>query len=226
MANLSASDLVGIRVRQARQKRGWTAKELAGRCAKAGAQQISSTVITNLETRRRRSREVSVDELLTLAHVLEVPPLQLMLPLGAGERLEVVPGTEMDALEAARFIDGPTEPPGARDLDGPLPESTARMLRAAESGGVLALLRQADYLVHVISDRDRSLDSTPGDRTEELRLALLADRLMHVAARLDAFGYAVPVERAGEILARRGLPSTLAQWREQDSAAGYGDGRT
>jgi transcriptional regulator with XRE-family HTH domain len=106
MANLGASDLVGIRVRQARQQHGWTAKDLADRCAAAGAPQITPTVVTNLETRRRKTREVTVDELLVLALVLGVPPLQLIVPQDPGEELEVVPGTELASGTAADWLAG------------------------------------------------------------------------------------------------------------------------
>ena len=100
MANLKASELAGLRIRQARQQRDWTAKELADQCAAAGAPQITPTVITNLETRRRKTREITLDEVLVLAHVLDVPPLQLMVPQNADEELEVIPGTCLDALAA------------------------------------------------------------------------------------------------------------------------------
>jgi transcriptional regulator with XRE-family HTH domain len=106
MANLGASDLAGIGVRQARQRHNWTAKDLADRCAAAGAPQITPTVITNLETRRRKTREITLDEVLVLAHVLEVPPLQLVVPQNASEELEVVPGVNLDALAAADWIAG------------------------------------------------------------------------------------------------------------------------
>lgn len=222
MANHSATGLAGIRVRQARQKRSWTARELAERCAKAGAPQITATVVTNLETRRRNSRQVAVDEWLVLAHVLEVPPLQLLLPLEAGEELEVVPGTDMDALEAVRWIGGPAEPPGLQNLLSPVPGSTANLLRTTNSDDVLAMLRQADYLLQYIAARDR--DQTAMHVRSTPRMPVLADRLMHVTARLEVLGYPVPLSQVGEILARRGLPSTLAQWREQAAAdsAGYG----
>lgn len=132
MANLGASDLAGIRVRQARQRHNWTAKDLADRCAAAGAPQITPTVITNLETRRRKTREITVDEVLVLAHILEVPPLQLIVPQDAGEELEVVPGLNLDALAATDWIAGvriddlgSSEP----DADGPFARWQERLAR-------------------------------------------------------------------------------------------------
>lgn len=121
MANLKASDLAGIRIRQARQQRGWTAKELADQCAAAGAPHITPTVITNLETRRRKTREITLDELLAFARVLDVPPLQLVIPQNADEELEVIPGVLLDALDAADWIGGERVPVGLDDIGNPAP---------------------------------------------------------------------------------------------------------
>lgn len=134
MANLGASDLAGIRIRQARQRHNWTAKDLADRCAAAGAPQITTTVITNLETRRRKTREITVDEVLVLARVLGVSPLQLIVPADEGEELEVVPGVNLDALAAADWIagvriDGLGSPdPDAADPFARWQERVARMV--------------------------------------------------------------------------------------------------
>lgn len=106
MANLSATDLAGQRIRQFRQRRGWTARELAGRCAGVGAPHITATVITNLETRRRPSRQITLDELLVLAYVLDVPPIRLFLPLSDGERLEITPAVTKEAVPSVLWLSG------------------------------------------------------------------------------------------------------------------------
>jgi transcriptional regulator with XRE-family HTH domain len=77
------SDLVAARIQALRQSRGWTAKDLALRCAELGASQLTAAVIANIETGRRdasghRRREVSVDELLTIAQALDMPPFDLI----------------------------------------------------------------------------------------------------------------------------------------------------
>jgi transcriptional regulator with XRE-family HTH domain len=213
MTNLGVSDVAGRRIREVRQHLGWTVRDLAERCAQAGVPQITSTVITNLETRRRKSREITVDEWLALARVLEVPPLQLLLPLDPGEEVEILPGTEMDALEAIQWIGGPAVPLNAREIHSTLSDGTVRLLRTTDPGDLLTLLRQADYLLGVVVREDRVLTASPGSSAR--LMPLLADRLMHVAARLEALGYLVPVARVREILDRRGLPSTLVQWRER-----------
>ena len=104
MTNLSASDLAGRRIRQIRERRGWTREDLADRCAGIGAEYITTTVITNLETRRRASRQITVDELLVLAHVLEVPPLYLFAPADGTEKLQVARDVQKDSIESSAWI--------------------------------------------------------------------------------------------------------------------------
>ena len=104
MTTYSASDLAARRIRQVRGRHGWTVKELARRCKDAGAARLTASVITNLETRRRPGREITVEELLALASVLQVPPLLLIAPLGADETLEITPGHGKGSLDAAAWI--------------------------------------------------------------------------------------------------------------------------
>lgn len=113
---MSASDLAGHRIREFRQRRGWTAKELADRCAEAGAPHITATVITNLETRRRRTRQITLDELLVLACVLKVPPILLFLPLNDGERLEITPAISTDPVPSALWLSGLIASPNMPDI--------------------------------------------------------------------------------------------------------------
>lgn len=80
------SGVVGARVREVRRLRDWTAAQLAERCADLGAPEITSSVVTDLETGRRdkttgrRRRNITVDELLVLALALDVAPVHLIAP--------------------------------------------------------------------------------------------------------------------------------------------------
>jgi transcriptional regulator with XRE-family HTH domain len=77
----TVSDHVAERVRRLRQARRLTVAELAGRCATAGWPQLSTQVIYKLEGQRdtpdRPPRPVTIDELLVLAEVLDVPATEL-----------------------------------------------------------------------------------------------------------------------------------------------------
>lgn len=113
----AASVILGERVRAMRQRRGWTAVALAERCAQLGAPQITATVVTNLEASRpggagRRSRGVSVDELLVLAAALEVPPPYLLVPLAEDGMLEITPSLRVDSFGVAAWLCGEDLPQG------------------------------------------------------------------------------------------------------------------
>lgn len=74
---VSAGTVVAIRLKELRQRRGYTAKQFADRCAELGAAAITVHVIANIETGRR---EASVNELLVFALVLDVAPVHLLTP--------------------------------------------------------------------------------------------------------------------------------------------------
>jgi transcriptional regulator with XRE-family HTH domain len=229
----SASDLAGRRIREARQRRGWTVRELADRCAGSGVPQITATVLTNLETRRRSTREIAVGEVLALAQVLGVPPLQLIVPLDAGEKLEVIPGTGMDAIDAVNWIADDGGGKIVREVRRPAPGWTEEILRRVRPDDVLTLVRLIGTAAHELAGADKAL-SNPRFREEnpgripgyEKRLPVYADRLMHFAARMEALGYEPPhMTGAAEILKRHSLPATVEEWRERGAGdpAAYDD---
>jgi transcriptional regulator with XRE-family HTH domain len=74
---IPASTVVAIRLRELRQLRNLNGKQFAARCAELGATGITSHVVTNVEIGRR---EVTVDDLLLFALVLDVPPAELLTP--------------------------------------------------------------------------------------------------------------------------------------------------
>lgn len=103
---LSVSDAAAVRLREARTRRGWTTKQLADACAAAGAVKLTSAALSNIETGRRdtegvRRRELSVDELVVLAVVLDVAPIHL---LGLPDNAE--PGTQLQLTPALAVGDG------------------------------------------------------------------------------------------------------------------------
>ena len=165
-------------MRLVRQRRAWTARDLAGRCAAIGAPQITHTVITNLETGRpgpdgRRRRDVTVDELLVLAAALDVPPPYLLAPLTGDGILAITPSLEVDGLGASRWLCGEKIPVafGAPARAGTFFRRAQRPLdvlqRAWMAADALSLLREAgkkdmqDYRM-MLSDLARHLDELDG----------------------------------------------------------------
>jgi transcriptional regulator with XRE-family HTH domain len=74
----SPVDTIRHRVKQLRGHRGWTGAELGTRLTRLGARWDRS-IVANFEAGRRRT--VSVTELLALAIVFDVAPVNLLVPL-------------------------------------------------------------------------------------------------------------------------------------------------
>jgi transcriptional regulator with XRE-family HTH domain len=99
MTDETTSDVVAARVREARKARGWLAGDLAGICARAGHPEITENVIENIESGRRkggrRTRAVTVDELVVLADVLGFSPADVLGGLPPG----TIGGVTVDEIE-------------------------------------------------------------------------------------------------------------------------------
>lgn len=72
------TQVVAQRVRELRTRHGWSAQALAERCADAGMPHLVRDVIANLEAGRRET--VTIDEVMVLAFVLNVAPVDLFVP--------------------------------------------------------------------------------------------------------------------------------------------------
>src|SRR6266567_7204691 len=109
-------------IRRYREERGMSAQQLADRCKQLGME-IPRPVLANLENGRRAT--VTAAELLVLAEALQVPPLLLVIPLARRELIEILPGMDVSAFEAARWWRG--EGDWIEDLgDGPVAVSDLR----------------------------------------------------------------------------------------------------
>lgn len=111
------SDLVGRRIRELRTGRGWSVRRLVDECKAVGVK-ITSNVIENIEGQQRpkgqpgrRRREISVDELISLAYVLDVSPLVLLLPEQPSE-YPVTPTRSVSMAEVYLWMIGKLERPG------------------------------------------------------------------------------------------------------------------
>lgn len=89
-------------MRELREKRRMTAKQLAARMAQLGIKWDRS-IVANLEIGRRSL--VSVEELLALAYVLDVSPVHLLIPLG-DEWYAVTPTQAVYSGRAREWIRG------------------------------------------------------------------------------------------------------------------------
>jgi len=108
LLGMEPTEMVAARVRELRQKRDWTAQQLAEEMTNAGMP-WNRGVVTKLENGRRDS--VSIEELLTLAWVFDVPPLVLLLPDDPGSPVEITPTVSARAERAYRWLMGVTPVP-------------------------------------------------------------------------------------------------------------------
>ncbi len=97
------SQVLAQRIRVYRDAHGWSVTALAERCTAAGVP-LDESVIANLEDDVRVP--VSVQELLTLAYVLSVPPVLLFLPVGEDYEIEITPGVAIPPDAAVRWVCG------------------------------------------------------------------------------------------------------------------------
>src|SRR5262245_5662342 len=86
---LVPDQVIGYRCRQLRDRKGWTAQQLADAMNGIGMTDWTRIVVTKLENWPKYRRSVTVEELLTLAYVLDVAPIHLMVPIEGGLRAEM-----------------------------------------------------------------------------------------------------------------------------------------
>ena len=102
-ADVTPTQTFAARVRQYRTDRGWSARVLAEKCQEAGLK-WERDVVANLESGRRTT--VTLDELLILALVLNVPPILLVTPLGTKDEQQVAPDVRAAPWDVYRWFLG------------------------------------------------------------------------------------------------------------------------
>lgn len=90
-------------IKRWRDVRGLSAQQLADACDAIG-HPVPRSVIANLENGRRES--ITVAELLVLAQALAVPAVQLVVPIGSTEEVEILPGRSVSAEDAMLWFTG------------------------------------------------------------------------------------------------------------------------
>lgn len=91
-----------------------SAQWLADRTKELGYE-VSRSVISDLENGRRRY--VTTAELVILSMVLDAPPVVLVYPGPYQNKVEMLPGHEIEEFKAAQWFSGLTAPPVAEELN-------------------------------------------------------------------------------------------------------------
>ena len=105
------SDVVADQAKHFREARGLRRVDVADACARLGWPALTEGAIANLENGRRnadgvRRREVTADEIVVLATVLDVSPVQLLLPIGRAATVEITPGQHLPIGDALAWVSG------------------------------------------------------------------------------------------------------------------------
>lgn len=158
-------ELVKTNVRRIREARGLTYAELSRRLERRG-NPIAPLGLTRIETGFRR---VDVDDLMALAHALDVNPTTLLLPAAYGENL-TAPVTSWGDLPsdfAIRWVQGTIRalPPGGLDNMDKMPPTIAPRKVLTKKGRVTLRRAWIESQIEELND-ELSGDLTPldGDR--------------------------------------------------------------
>jgi transcriptional regulator with XRE-family HTH domain len=103
------SEVIAVRLKEIRKRRGLSVAKLAERCEELGAPKLNKDVITNIEVIGRR-QDVGVTELMVLAKALDVPPALLLVPLDGRTGLQITPDVVMTSWQALFWLAGESEP--------------------------------------------------------------------------------------------------------------------
>jgi transcriptional regulator with XRE-family HTH domain len=118
IASASITEVIAGRVRGLRTAAGWSGAALAERLNERGIP-WNRTTVAKLETGRRES--ITVQELLALAVVLEVPPVWLLTDPSAERAVPIAEGIELDPWAALLWLIGkqPLKKRPGRNWDEP-----------------------------------------------------------------------------------------------------------
>lgn len=189
---------IGARVAQARLRQEMTVQALADRCAELGLP-IGRVTLTKLERGIRQA--VSPSEVMVLAAALGVPPIELVLPIGIGEQMEILPGQMLDSLDAVRWFCGDLK----LDVIGGVVTELRRPWAGEESSVVL--IENHDRLAREWNDRRSAATRAALDAAAEGANERARDQLAYFKSAADDFRKSA-TEQLGYIRAamrRRGM---------------------
>lgn len=172
---------VAASIEHYRERRGVSVQWLADRCSELGlpTKRSALAALLGLGTRRR----ISVQEIAIFARALEVPPLLLLFPVYSGERVEVLPGVEADAIVAAGWFEGRESASAMVPALGGVRAGDFDALRLYERYSHAAATFQTNNRLLAIAGHEAALrgDATSEDVTLAARPAWRALRLMREA---------------------------------------------
>lgn len=188
-ARLTAA--VAQQVKHWRDERGWSAQQLADRCADVIGKPVPRNTITNLENRRRST--ITLGEVLVLAAALEVPAVALMLPLGTAVSIEVLPDVEVPVTDALAWLQGDEAPglPAPRAAASSLMALTRQHQRAERGLQVAMAVAEAERWDRSSPDRGRRVHESQEARADAY------ERLRDVRKAIRAAGFVPPAVPAG-----------------------------
>ncbi|WP_158852375.1 helix-turn-helix domain-containing protein [Saccharothrix deserti] len=158
------SETVAQEVQRHRNRHGWTRKQLAERCQELGADWLTFSAITSIETGRpdetgRRRRGVTVDELAVLARALLVPPVVLMFPLHTDAEVTWSPGATAHPWHAIRWFSGegrqPVKPRGGGEYDAATGIHKWYEEEPKDNHEQLDLLRRHERLIRALTESEQ-----------------------------------------------------------------------
>ncbi len=178
-----ATHRVGLDIKRLRGEH--TVQWLSDRTAELG-HRVGRSRISDLE-RGDRGGVLDIAELLVLARALEIPPLQLIFPIGRETTMEVLPHTVVPTWAAAKWFTGEGAFPYAL-REGGWGASTGDL--HAWKAGVPLQFRELDKLYAQWSDaraavqraRSRASEAqTASERSEGIRLVELSEGMLRHA---------------------------------------------
>lgn len=104
--------IFALRLREAREARGWRQQDLSDRMGQLGAP-MDRTTLAKIE---RGKREARLEEMIALAAALDVAPLNLYMPIEGDEPVCLAPALAVDPGDARKWARGfrPLDPTNHR----------------------------------------------------------------------------------------------------------------
>jgi transcriptional regulator with XRE-family HTH domain len=128
------------RLREAREARGLTQRELAQTVKKLGGS-LNQSAITRIE---RGDRKVTIDEMVALAAALDVAPVHLFLPIEGDAPVQLTPKRTVDIEHARQWARGrrPLDPANVRFYSYQSPGDLSVSMEGASQDDLAAALAE------------------------------------------------------------------------------------